>query len=190
MNMHVEWNTDFEKYMKKPAALLILALLLICGATHASELSSADERTLIHDANVALSQQDYRTAFIKYSTLAEQGNAVAQFNLGVLYLNGQGVQKAHVQSALSPVRQLKSLTSHPLLPRSHHLRGTRRFWLVTPRVRRATFVCRRPTVELPGRSTRRVLKRLCFRISLGRTSKSSLTSRASMQTPNQALSFR
>ncbi len=93
MNMHVEWNADFEKYMKKPAALLILALLLICGATHASELSSADERALIHDANIALSQQDYRTAFIKYSTLAEQGNAVAQFNLGVLYLNGQGVQK-------------------------------------------------------------------------------------------------
>lgn len=93
MNVHVEWNTDFEKYMKRAAALLILPLLLICVSVHANELSSADEKALIHDANIALSQQDYKTAFSKYSKLAEQGNAVAQFDLGVLYLNGQGVQK-------------------------------------------------------------------------------------------------
>lgn len=84
--------------MKRSVALLILPLLLICGSVHANELSSADEKSLVHEANIALSQQDYRMAFIKYSTLAEHGNAVAQFNLGVLYLNGQGVQKDDKQA--------------------------------------------------------------------------------------------
>jgi hypothetical protein len=100
MNMHIKWKTNIERYMKRPHAALILPLLLIFGFVHASELSSANEKTLIHEANIALSQQNYRVAFSKYLSLAEQGFTVAQFNVGILYLNGQGVQKDDKQAFL------------------------------------------------------------------------------------------
>ncbi len=70
-----------------------LFLSLVSGFSQAIELSKADEKALIHDANVALSQKDYASAFSKYATLAEHGMPLAQFNLGVFYYNGQGVQK-------------------------------------------------------------------------------------------------
>jgi formylglycine-generating enzyme required for sulfatase activity len=52
-----------------------------------------DDATLAHDANAALAVKDYATAISKFTSLAERGNTVAQFNLGVFYLNGQGVPK-------------------------------------------------------------------------------------------------
>ena len=69
------------------------SLLLVSGFSQAAELSKADEKTLIHDANTALAKKDYASAFSKYSTLAENGMPLAQYNLGVFYYNGQGVQK-------------------------------------------------------------------------------------------------
>ena len=36
-------------------------------------------------------QGDYKTAFIEFSKSAEQGNADAQYNLGLMYANGKGV---------------------------------------------------------------------------------------------------
>ena len=39
----------------------------------------------------AAQRQDYKTAYKLFLPLAEQGNASAQFNLGVMYDNGQGV---------------------------------------------------------------------------------------------------
>ncbi|KEZ23783.1 putative beta-lactamase hcpD precursor [Glaesserella parasuis] len=38
-------------------------------------------------------QQNYQAAFPMFKELAEQGYAVAQFNLGVMYGNGQGVRQ-------------------------------------------------------------------------------------------------
>ena len=73
------------------ASLLLLSL--ISGFSHAIELSESEEKALVHDANTALAQQDYATAFAKFSTLSEHGVSSAQFNLGAFYLNGQGVQK-------------------------------------------------------------------------------------------------
>lgn len=69
------------------------SLLLVSGFSQAVELSKADEKVLIHDANTALAKKDYASAFTKYYTLAEHGVPLAQFNLGVFYYNGQGVQK-------------------------------------------------------------------------------------------------
>ena len=71
----------------------ILFLSFISGFSQAAEISGAEEKALIRDANIALAQKDYATAFAKYSTLAEYGKPLAQFNLGAFYLNGQGVQK-------------------------------------------------------------------------------------------------
>jgi uncharacterized protein len=41
---------------------------------------------------------DYATAMREWSPLAEHGDALAQYNLGLLYDNGQGVQKDYVQA--------------------------------------------------------------------------------------------
>ena len=73
--------------MKKFLTALVLFLALTGG------LANADDKTLVQEANVALAQKDYKTAFTKFSILAEQGKPAAQFNLGAFYLNGQGVQK-------------------------------------------------------------------------------------------------
>ncbi len=42
--------------------------------------------------------QDYAEAVKWYRKAAEQGNAGAQFNLGVMYDNGQGVPQDYVQA--------------------------------------------------------------------------------------------
>lgn len=63
------------------------------GLAGASDLAKVDDKLLAREANAALAQKDYKTAFAKFSALAEQGIPAAQFNLGAFYLNGQGVQK-------------------------------------------------------------------------------------------------
>jgi uncharacterized protein len=47
------------------------------------------------DAVSAYDQGDYRTALDVYQPLADQGDARAQHNLGVMYANGQGVPQDH-----------------------------------------------------------------------------------------------
>jgi TPR repeat protein len=43
------------------------------------------------DAATALEREDYETAYKLFLPLAEQGDADAQFNLGVMYQKGEGV---------------------------------------------------------------------------------------------------
>ncbi len=43
------------------------------------------------DGMAAYDRGDYETALREFRPLAEQGNALAQHNLGVMYDNGQGV---------------------------------------------------------------------------------------------------
>ena len=50
------------------------------------------------DANAAYQKQDYATALRLLRQLADQGDAWAQFNLGVMYVNGRGVPKDAVQA--------------------------------------------------------------------------------------------
>ncbi len=52
-----------------------------------------DDQTLLAQANAALAQKDYSTAFSRFSVLAAHGNAVAQFNVGAFYYNGYGVAR-------------------------------------------------------------------------------------------------
>ena len=42
--------------------------------------------------------QDYKTAVKWYTLAAEQGNAAAQYNLGVMYGKGQGVAQDYVKA--------------------------------------------------------------------------------------------
>ena len=46
----------------------------------------------------AYQQSDYQTAFKLWLPLAEQGEANVQFNLGVMYANGQGVKQDDVEA--------------------------------------------------------------------------------------------
>jgi TPR repeat protein len=61
---------------------LTMALMLALG-----ENAHADA---FDDEYAALKRQDYVTALRLFRRLAEQGNVAAQFNLGLMYLQGQG----------------------------------------------------------------------------------------------------
>ena len=50
------------------------------------------------DGVAAYEKKDYKTALKKFTPLANQGNADAQFNLGVMYDVGQGVVQDHKQA--------------------------------------------------------------------------------------------
>jgi uncharacterized protein len=50
------------------------------------------------DATEAYNRQDYATAVRLYKPLADQGDAHSQYNLGVMYVNGQGVPKDDTQA--------------------------------------------------------------------------------------------
>ncbi len=52
----------------------------------------------LEDANAAIKRRDYPTAVRLIRPLAEQGNANAQYNLGVLYDNGLGVPQDRVRA--------------------------------------------------------------------------------------------
>ena len=52
----------------------------------------------LNEGVTAYETKDYATALKEFSTLANQGNAQAQFNLGVMYDNGQGVPKDEAQA--------------------------------------------------------------------------------------------
>jgi TPR repeat protein len=49
-------------------------------------------------ANDAYDIGDYATAYIHYKALAEQGNTIAQFNLGIMYKKGRGVPKDYTKA--------------------------------------------------------------------------------------------
>ncbi len=45
------------------------------------------------EANEAYERGEYESAYREWFPLAEQGDAVAQYNLGLMYDNGLGVQQ-------------------------------------------------------------------------------------------------
>lgn len=67
-----------------------LALSIVCLAAPAWADFKAGEN--------AYHRGDYATALREWQPLAKQGHVVAQYNLGLLYANGQGVQKDDAQA--------------------------------------------------------------------------------------------
>ncbi len=67
---------------------LIMFSLLLCFVFPI--LSHADQ---VEEAKAAIQDEDFRTACELLGPLAEENNAEAQFLLGSLYVNGQGVEK-------------------------------------------------------------------------------------------------
>ena len=54
----------------------------------------------LDEAVAAYQRGDYASAFREFRPLAEQGNANAQYNLGIMYDNGQGVSQDYAGAGL------------------------------------------------------------------------------------------
>ena len=71
--------------MRNLTATICLAVALLLGSAGVS-WSQDSKRVLPHTKS-----GDYATALREWTPLAKQGNASAQFNLGLMYRKGQGV---------------------------------------------------------------------------------------------------
>ena len=74
--------------LKRILAGVVLSLLLTGGAAAGP----------LEDGLAAHERGDYATALRLFRPLGEQGNASAQYNLGVMYALGQGVPRDNVQA--------------------------------------------------------------------------------------------
>ena len=74
--------------LKRILAGVVLSLMLTGGAAAGP----------LEDGLAAHERGDYATALRLFRPLGEQGNASAQYNLGVMYALGQGVPRDNVQA--------------------------------------------------------------------------------------------
>ena len=81
--------------MKRALRLAASAALLPMTAKGAAPVAAQG----FEEAVVAYERGDYALAFRLYTTLADQGNAVAQFNLGLMYDYGNGVPEDNTKAA-------------------------------------------------------------------------------------------
>jgi len=76
---------------------LVLTMFLFLSACGGS--SEADkEKAVLKAAQAAYYQGDYATAANGFQILADRGNARAQFFLGEMYLNGNGMKRDYAQA--------------------------------------------------------------------------------------------
>ena len=83
---------DLRKIFK-PLNVALAALFLATAAP-----AGADDKAQLQQAITAYQSGDYNQAFKLFQPLAQQGDALAQNNLGVMYENGQGVAQNHQQA--------------------------------------------------------------------------------------------
>ena len=76
--------------MKKLITLLLAVLLLVVSSAYA-------DGTLV-DADKAYVKRNYSEALTLYKAYALIGNAIAQFNLGLMYDKGQGVTQDYAEA--------------------------------------------------------------------------------------------
>jgi hypothetical protein len=69
------------------------------GIAHLVAIARAAVAGPLEDAVAAAGRDDYATALRLFRPLADQGNALAQYALGVMYDNGQGVQQNYAEAA-------------------------------------------------------------------------------------------
>lgn len=68
---------------------------LVCMMLASTGLSSADQ---LSDANSAYDTGNYAKAMQLFMVMAKQGNALAEFNIGFMYANGQGVPQNLIEA--------------------------------------------------------------------------------------------
>ena len=74
--------------------LKIFTTLIITLAISASAVWAGD----VEDADAAVKKNDYVTAIKKYKSAAVKNDAYAQFNIGAMYDNGQGVVQDYAEA--------------------------------------------------------------------------------------------
>jgi TPR repeat protein len=79
----------------RPAFKHALATIIILGLILAAPVAAGP----VEDAIAARSEGDYATALRLYHPLANQGDAFAQYNLGLMYSRGEGVPQNHDEAA-------------------------------------------------------------------------------------------
>lgn len=76
----------------------LVTAISLCSLLLTNNPANAADSGLAREADAAFNVKDYTTALSKYSQLAKEGNAAAQFNVGVFYLKGLGTQKDDKQA--------------------------------------------------------------------------------------------
>ena len=69
--------------------MTLVSLILMSGTAYSADFDKGFE---------AANRGDFKTAVAKWRSLAEQGDATAQFNLGAMYDNGEGVLQDHKEA--------------------------------------------------------------------------------------------
>ena len=74
--------------------IAVVALVIVLGGTATAQIScpAYDRAVVAYDAG------DYTTALSLLRPCAEQGSADAQYNLGIMYANGDGVGRDRVRA--------------------------------------------------------------------------------------------
>ena len=71
----------------------LLPVLVLCLFAAASAWGDVKEGVAAYE------RKDYKTALNQFQPLAEQGNAEAQYHLGMMYATGKGVVQDYVEAA-------------------------------------------------------------------------------------------
>ncbi|MCK9202465.1 MAG: sel1 repeat family protein [Gallionella sp.] len=79
--------------MKKSPVLILLGCLVLSPASFPAIAWQQSDIEYTLEASNAYDAGDYAKAALLYSLLAKQGNAVAQFNLGIMYEHGRHLPK-------------------------------------------------------------------------------------------------
>jgi TPR repeat protein len=97
-------------FMKKSAIVLVLVILAVCltiGNAVEAELSRRQYANLTTDDKVSMAvsllekkdPDDYNQVYLLLKDAAEEGNPIAEFNMGMLYFTGKGVPKSNEAAA-------------------------------------------------------------------------------------------
>ena len=81
-------ETPKGKRMKNKKSVLALSLAAVMLLAASASFGGA-----LEDGDAALKQKDYPKAMSALLPLAREGNTVAQYNVGVMYSNGLGIEK-------------------------------------------------------------------------------------------------
>jgi TPR repeat protein len=83
------------------SALLAITLTLGCGGVAVAQAPKPKPAQAVDPFDAAFAaydRKDYATAVTLFRSLAAQGNAIAQYNLGVMYANGLGVAQDYKEA--------------------------------------------------------------------------------------------
>jgi TPR repeat protein len=97
LELEVLW---MKKANRATSALLKLALLAGFLVFAGCRDHTQKDATRFQKGTDAYANGDYAAALAKFKPLAERGNAQAQFNLGVMYHQGQGVSQDDKEAAV------------------------------------------------------------------------------------------